>query len=77
MKKNLEALINACGSPKAIKSLNGWLTVFWIAMVPLALLTSLKTSLLFVVLISLWANIASHFAGWVAGRVEVKQDDGA
>lgn len=77
MTTRLRQVTDACATPSFVKSLNGWLTVAWIVMVPVALLSGLKSSLVFIVLISLWANIAGHFAGWVSGRVEVRQEEGA
>ena len=32
-------------------------------------------SILWVALMSVWANFASHFAAWQASRAEVKQDE--
>ena len=63
------------GSPRHIKALNGWLTVAWIVLVPVTFVFGWQNSVMWVVVISLWANIASHFAAWVAGRVEVAADE--
>ena len=62
-------------SPRHIKALNGWLTVAWIVLVPVTFVLGWEDSVAWVVVISLWANIASHAAAWVAGRVEVAADE--
>jgi len=59
---------------KGMRLVHGVLTLAWAVMMPIALLSGLKNSLPFIVLISLWANFASHWAAWQASRVEVKQD---
>jgi hypothetical protein len=57
--------------PELLRTLNGIATLLWTAMLPIALLTPLKTSLPFIVGVSIYANIASHLSAWVAGRAEV------
>jgi hypothetical protein len=51
------------------------LTVVWAILVVPSLLWW-KDSVLWVILISLWANIVSHFAGYMAGRSELSQQTG-
>ena len=70
-------------SPSAIKTLNLWLTMFWILNLPPVIVLYFtmpseefqRKMLLYLVIVSIWANLASHFSGWVAGRVEVKQEE--
>lgn len=52
------------------------MTVFWVIMVIPALLLW-KESILFVIFISLWANVASHWASFQAahGEKRVKEQD--
>lgn len=51
-------------------------TFFWVcALVPTLLWW--RESVLWVALMSCWANIASHWAAWQASRVEEKQDQAA
>jgi hypothetical protein len=45
---------------------NALLTVFWLAMCPLALATGWIYSVAFVSLVSIYANAASHLAAWRA-----------
>lgn len=49
------------------------LTVVWICAIPPTLLWW-RESVLWVALMSLWANIASHFAAWQASRAEMRLD---
>lgn len=51
------------------------MTVLWGIMIPVSLVTDLKTSLMWIVLMSVWANFVGHFSSWQATRVEVKQDE--
>lgn len=62
-------------TPRALKAANGWLTIFWILNIPIVFVLGWEASVPYLVIVSLWANIASHLAGWVAGRVEVTQDE--
>jgi hypothetical protein len=50
-----------------IKRIHGVLTLLWIVLL-VPSLTIWKNSLLWVVFMSAWANIASHAAGWLAGE---------
>lgn len=69
-------------SAEGIKKINGWLTWFWVANFPpvifLYLTVDSKTfqsiSLLYLAIVSIWANVAGHASAWVAGRTEVKVD---
>lgn len=45
-------------------------TILWLLLVPLAIFTGWIYSVAFVSAISLYANVASHWAGWQAGRTE-------
>lgn len=45
------------------------LTCFWVAMVPVALLTGWVRSVTFISALSLWALVASHGAWWAASKV--------
>lgn len=60
---------------KFLRQLNGWMTLFWIIMTPVSLLTGWVHSVAYVSLLSLWALVAGHLSAWQSARVEVKQDD--
>jgi hypothetical protein len=61
------------GDPVFMRRVNGWLTIFWIVMIPVSLVTGWISSVAFVAALSLWALVSGHWAAWQAARVEVKQ----
>jgi len=56
-----------------MRRVNGWLTVFWIAMIPISIMTHWISSVTYVAALSLWALVSGHWAAWQAARVEVNQ----
>lgn len=60
--------------PKFLRLFHGWVTIVWIILMIPALLWW-SESVPFLVIISVWANVAGHWASWQAARVEVKNDD--
>jgi len=60
-----------------MRRVNGWLTIFWIAMIPISLATGWISSVTYVAMLSLWALVSGHWAAWQAARVEVHQDEDA
>jgi hypothetical protein len=64
-------------SPVFMRRLNGWLTVFWVAMIPLSLAAGWVHSVVYVSALSLWALVSGHWSAWQAARVEVHQNDDA
>ena len=65
------------GDPVFMRRVNGWLTVFWIAMIPVSTITGWIDSVSYVAALSLWALVSGHWSAWQAARVEVKQDEDA
>lgn len=71
------------GEPKFMQAANGWLTVFWIANFPpvIALYVLVDSDqfqafcLLYLALVSIWANVAGHLSAWQASRIEVQQTE--
>jgi hypothetical protein len=61
------------GDPVFMRRVNGWLTVFWIVMIPVSLLTGWVSSVEYVSALSLWALVSGHWSAWQAARVEVEQ----
>lgn len=61
--------------PKFTKKLHGFLALAWFVTMPTALLTGWVESVIFVSVISIYANFAAEFAAWQAARSEVKQDE--
>lgn len=50
------------------------LCVFWLVMIPVALITGLRDSVSFLVFISLLALVFSEAASWQASRAERRMD---
>jgi hypothetical protein len=61
--------------PKLMRQVQGWLTLMWVAIIPVALALGWVKSVTFVSALSLWALVASHGAWWAAASVECKQDE--
>lgn len=62
------------GDPVFMRKVNGWLTVFWLAMIPVSVVTGWISSVTYVAAISLWALVSGHWSAWQAARVEVNQE---
>jgi hypothetical protein len=60
-----------------MRRLNGWLTIFWIVMIPLSIVTGWIHSVAYVSALSLWALVSGHWSTWQAARVEVTQQQEA
>ncbi|MGD9955501.1 MAG: hypothetical protein AB7O74_16000 [Candidatus Nanopelagicales bacterium] len=69
--KSLWAMVQ--GDPVFMRRVNGWLTLFWIVMIPVSLVTHWVTSVVYVSALSLWALVSGHWSAWQAARVEVNQ----
>jgi len=65
------------GDPVFMRRVNGWLTVFWIAMIPISIATGWISSVTYVAALSIWALVAGHWSTWQAARVEVTQREEA
>jgi hypothetical protein len=61
------------GDPIFMRRVNGWLTIFWLIMIPVSLATGWVTSVVYVSALSLWALVSGHWSAWQAARVEVNQ----
>ena len=71
--KSLWAVVQE--NPRFMRRLNGWLTVLWIAMIPVSILMGWLSSVAYVSALSLWALVSGHWSAWQAARVEVTQQD--
>jgi len=60
-----------------MRKLNGWLTIFWIVMIPVSLAMGWLKSVTYVSALSLWALVSGHWSTWQAARVEVTQQQEA
>jgi hypothetical protein len=61
------------GDPTFMRRVNGWLTIFWIIMIPISIATGWIHSVAYISALSLWALVSGHWSGWQAARVEVAQ----
>ena len=61
------------GDPALMRRVNGYLTVFWIAMIPVSIVTGWINSVAYISALSLWALVSGHWSAWQAARVEVEQ----
>jgi hypothetical protein len=56
-----------------MRRVNGWLTIFWLVMIPVSIATHGIDSVTYVAALSLWALVSGHWSAWQAARVEVEQ----
>ncbi len=61
------------GDPVFMRRVNGWLTIFWVLMIPFSIVTGWINSVTYVAALSLWALVSGHWSAWQAARVEVAQ----
>ena len=62
------------GDPVFMRRVNGWLTIFWVTMIPISYAMHWLDSVVYVSALSLWALVSGHWSAWQAARVEVKQE---
>lgn len=65
------------GDPVFMRKVNGWLTIFWVVMIPVSIATHRISSVTYVAALSLWALVSGHWSAWQAARVEVNQQQEA
>jgi hypothetical protein len=73
----LVSVLEWASSPRLMRAVNGWLALFWLAMVPVSLATGWIYAIAFVSAVSIYANFVTHWANWQAARVEVHQTEEA
>ena len=61
------------GDPVFMRRVNGILTFFWLAMIPVSYEMGWLKSVVYVSALSLWALVSGHWSAWQAARVEVEQ----
>jgi len=64
---------NVQGNPIFMRQVNGYLTIFWVAMIPISYEIGWLKSVTYVSALSLWALVSGHWSTWQAARVEVTQ----
>lgn len=70
--RRLWALIQ--GDATFMRRVNGWLTIFWIAMIPVSLVTGWVQQVVYVSALSLWALVSGHWSAWQAARIEAHEN---
>ena len=65
------------GDPVFMRRVNGWLAIFWVAMIPVSYELGWLKSVVYVSALSLWALVSGHWSAWQAARVEVSQQEQA
>ena len=65
------------GDPSFMRKVNGWLTIFWLLMIPVSIVTGWIQSVAYISALSLWALVSGHWSAWQAARVEVAQQEEA
>lgn len=65
------------GDPVFMRRVNGWLTIFWLLMIPVSIVTGWINSVAYISALSLWALVSGHWSAWQAARVEVHQQQDA
>lgn len=54
-----------------LKRMHGSLAIFWAAMIPVSILTGLRSSVPYLVGLSVYALMVGHFGSWQGARAEV------
>jgi hypothetical protein len=62
-------------SPKIMEVFHAFQVIFWTAMIPVALFSKLKSSVPFLVMISILALVFSELAAWQGSLAERRLDD--
>ncbi len=62
------------GDPVFMRRVNGSLTILWLLMIPVSIVTHWISSVTYVAALSLWALVSGHWSAWQAARVEVNQE---
>ena len=55
------------GDPVFMRRVNGWLTIFWIVMIPVSIATGWINSVTYVAALSLWALVSGHWSRLASG----------
>jgi hypothetical protein len=55
------------GDPVFMRRVNGWLTMFWVVMIPVSVATGWVRSVVYVSALSLWALVSGPLGGMAGG----------
>lgn len=59
--------------PAIVRRINGWFTMLWLVLV-YPTVAYWHSSVLWVAILSIWANVVSHYTAWLEARVEVRAE---
>jgi hypothetical protein len=62
------------GDPVFMRRVNGWMTIFWLAMIPVSWTLGWLNSVTYVSALALWGLVSGHWSSWQAARVEVAHE---
>ena len=74
MKKFFSTVRNLLHDPKFTTDFHKWATIVWIILV-IPTIIFWPESILWLALMSVWANVAGHWSSYQASRAELKQDE--
>ena len=71
----MRRVANWLANPRTQVWFNGLCMVMWFLMVPVTLFVpALRTAILYVALMSVWANFATHLGGWISSLVNARAE---
>lgn len=71
----VQKLIDLTDDPVVARKVHGWAALFWIVAAVPSALTGLKSSISYLVFLSVYAVVAGHWGGYQAAGAEIKADD--
>lgn len=64
-------ILNKLDDAVFLRKFHGVATLAWAVLIPVTIFSGLKSSLLWIGLMSAYANFIGHFSSWAASRAEV------
>jgi hypothetical protein len=72
--KFIKPVLDKLDDAAFLRAFHGIMTILWGLLVPITVFTGLKGSIVWIAMMSVWANFVGHFSSWQASRAEVKID---
>lgn len=69
----MDKILEKLHSAQAMAKFHGAITIVWVLMLPVSMLTPLKDSVPYLVGLSVWALIGSHWAAYQGARSELQR----
>lgn len=73
MRSLYKKIMNIIGDARFMQAFNGYAALFFAVLIIPSLAFGWVDLVVYVSVLSIWALVASHWAGWQSARVEVKQ----